>query len=399
MNKMIFNRFLRVTTSPFWDNKIYLSKNALYLPETTANISTHHSEISQIYKKTLFSENIQKINLPSFQVNVLHLLSNSISIIEIPMKYGQNIDGVDKGPEFINNKLQILCNNMEAGAIRQNILKIKIKKYNSLLSNNALAWAHVIRQNNTNSPYKAHYLRDIGLNSKKIAEVCYAESIKNNFVLTLGGDHSISIGSISGILKKNPDIGIIWIDAHPDIHTIKSSNTNHIHGMVNGFLLRLININKIQEFTWMNDYPQLNPNQIAYIGLRSIDKSEQNTLVKLQKDGMFVSTINDIKKKGIEEIINKALISLGKRKIHISFDIDSIDPLIAPSTGTKCNNGLSYDDTLKLISLIKSHCNITSMDIVEFNPNIGNKIEVDKTIKIISDIIKKILHPLDVILK
>jgi arginase len=375
---MIFNKikFFFNKRIPFIYSRNVRFNNLHY----KGNLIVNKSEISQLYKKALFEQKTQMF----LNTNVV----KNISIIEIPMKYGQNLNGVDKAPEFINKELQILINNNKNWNLK-NVIKIPIIKcYNCSSATRGTLVALRAKTKIANISYKAQNLRDIGFNSKNIAEICYSQSIKNSFVLTIGGDHSISIGSISGILKQNPDIGIIWIDAHPDIHTIKSSFTKHIHGMVNGFLLRLIDI---KEFSWLNDYPKLKPNQIAYIGLRSIDKAEYNTLFKLKKNGMFVSTINDIQQKGIENIINEAIISLGKKNIHISFDIDAIDPSIAPSTGTKCNNGLSYNDTIEIISLIKQKCCITSMDIVEFNPNIGNKKDVNKTTKIILDIIKNVL--------
>ncbi len=312
--------------------------------------------------------------------NISRIYSNKVSnyreinIIKAPLKYGQLRDGVDKGPDFL---IETLKNKL-------NIIIIKEIYKKELYTCRDKLYSNIILPN-----------QDIvGDFCKNLAEEVYNihQNNKNQFLLILGGDHSISIGSISGLLKSEPNLGIIYIDAHSDIHTVNSSETKNIHGMVNSFLLRLFNPNILYNFLWMYDYPKLNSYQLAYIGLRSVDKAEKEILSDFKKNNnMYISNMEDIHNLGIETVVNNAIKFLGNRPIHISFDIDSLDPSLAPSTGYNCSDGLKYNDLIKLLSIIKDKTNIISMDLVEVNPFIGNKNDVKKTLKISNDILKTIL--------
>ncbi len=335
-------------------------------------------------KNFFFNINIIKSSLiinRNFLSSFVHIRNNinmkNITIIKAPLKYGQTKNGVDKGSNILfKNGLKNMINNNNWHI--ENIYKISCN-YNNFYNDIQLSSIK-----NTNI---------VGRFCKSLAEKIYdVKSLNNSFILTIGGDHSISIGSISGLLKAEPDLGIIWIDAHPDIHTIKSTESKNIHGMVNGFLLRLFDPKILNSFSWMCDYPKLLPDRIAYIGLRNIDIAEKKVLEKLKQNGMYISYMTDIQHDGIESVVNNAIKHLGNRPIHLSFDIDSIDPKIAPSTGCRCVNGLNYYDTMKAVSIIKKNTNLISMDLVEINPLLGNYNDINKTIQISKDIIKQILN-------
>ena len=203
----------------------------------------------------------------------------------------------------------------------------------------------------------------------------------DKFIMTIGGDHSIATGSVGAIIdyynfiKKK--IYIIWIDAHADINTYHTSTSNNIHGMPVAFLIGLC------EQSIVKLKSNLLPCQIIYIGLRDIDPPEQHFL-----DTLNIKYYNmiHVKEKGIRNILDEIKLIVGNNDIHVSLDIDGIDPLYCPSTGTSVDNGLSMYDIENIISSFNN--NIVSCDIVEFNNNIfSNTEDVELTAENIVNII------------
>lgn len=198
---------------------------------------------------------------------------------------------------------------------------------------------------------------------------------QNNFNLFVGGDHSISLATISGLLGMNKakDYAIIWIDAHPDINIPKTSPSNNLHGMsVSGLLGRL---NKPY-----NIFSCLNKDQIMFIGIRSIDSGEKEYINKNKIKVLDMDTINNNDSNYTTKEINNFI---KNKKVHISFDVDAIDPKLISSTGTPVENGLTLKQINNIFDTLSNH-KVKSMDLVEFNPNLGDKIKS-------FDIINKIL--------
>lgn len=203
-------------------------------------------------------------------------------------------------------------------------------------------------------------------------------SFSDNFhkkVILIGGDHSVAASSISAIndtyVNKNLDQPfIIWIDAHADINTFDTSVTKNIHGMPVAFLMRLCD----QDYVKFNN--ALMPNKIIYIGLRDVDPPEWTYIEKL---GIKYYDMDFITKFGIDYVISEIKSKVGDNYIHISLDIDGIDPNYIPSTGTAVPDGLSVEDVTKVINSLKSD-KLKSIDIVEFNPLIGSIDDVNLTI-------------------
>lgn len=200
----------------------------------------------------------------------------------------------------------------------------------------------------------------------------------NRFVLTLGGDHSIGIGSMSGILHARPDTGILWVDAHADINVPRASLSGNIHGMVLAFLMNLENCRSLAPgFDWMNTegVPCLSPSRLVYIGLRDLDIAERHIIKQL---GIRAYTMHEIDKFGISKCMEWSLDYLQGRRvrpIHLSLDIDSVDPAFAPSTGTRVNGGLSYREAYYIAEATAATGVLSSMDLVEVNPSLGGNIE------------------------
>ncbi|MDS3990689.1 arginase [Staphylococcus capitis] len=192
---------------------------------------------------------------------------------------------------------------------------------------------------------------------------------KGNFPLTLGGDHSIAVGSISGISQHYENLGVIWYDAHGDLNVPEESPSGNVHGMP----LRILAGDGPDELVNINDFtPKVKPENIVLIGMRDLDEGER----KYIKDkNIKTFTMADIDGFGIQEVIERSLEYLKSRNIdglHFSLDVDALDPAETPGTGTRVMGGLSYRESHFALELLNESKLVTSMDIVEVNPLIDN---------------------------
>ena len=192
---------------------------------------------------------------------------------------------------------------------------------------------------------------------------------KGNFPLTLGGDHSIAVGSISGISQHYENLGVIWYDAHGDLNVPEESPSGNVHGMP----LRILAGDGPDELVNINDFtPKVKPENIVLIGMRDLDEGER----KYIKDkNIKTFTLADIDRFGIQEVIERSLEYLKSRNIdglHFSLDVDALDPAETPGTGTRVMGGLSYRESHFALELLNESKLVTSMDIVEVNPLIDN---------------------------
>ena len=218
-------------------------------------------------------------------------------------------------------------------------------------------------------------------------QILYDTVYKNmdKFVVTIGGDHSIAVGSIGAINDyynnvKNKKIFVLWIDAHADINTYETSVSQNIHGMPVAFLMKLCEQNIVNLKT------KLNPEQIIYIGVRDIDPPEKEIL---DKYNIKYYTMQYIITHGIIKLINELNEIIGDNDIHVSLDIDGIDPKYCPSTGLVVENGLCPTDINIICNCFVNQ--IVSCDIVEYNPYISSFNETIKTSKNIMKILKNII--------
>lgn len=190
-----------------------------------------------------------------------------------------------------------------------------------------------------------------------------SNTIKNNeFPLILGGDHSIAIGTIKGVLENISELGLIYFDAHADINNSETSPSGNIHGMSIASALGIGS----EELKNMAGDSYLKAENIAYIGLRDVDPGEVVTLREL---GILTYTMEDIEEQGIEKVIKNALDHVSKNTdgIHISLDVDSIDPEYAKGTGLLIPGGLSIRECKYALEKAAER-NVVSLEIVEVNP-------------------------------
>ena len=204
---------------------------------------------------------------------------------------------------------------------------------------------------------------------------------KNYSQISLGGDHSIGLGTVISSKNKYKNLKVIWIDAHADINTKLTSNSGNFHGMPVSCLLGL-NHKKI-----------IDPSDFCYIGLRSIDQKEKFFLKNFKKKGLLIYSNEFINKKGIDYVLNdinkKWKLPKKNYKFHLSFDIDALDPKFAPCTGVSVSNGLTPNDIKKIIKFGKNNSidNYCNLDICEINPSLSDINGLLSTYKYVNNIL------------
>lgn len=288
------------------------------------------------------------------------LKHKTINIIEAPIALGQTLLGVDEGPEILL-KSGLVKNIEELGWKVNRISEVDIRdlKWNSP---GALLPAH-------QHGLKIKFPKELGEACEDIAKEAINSHQEKSFTLTLGGDHSIAIGSIGGALIEKPDLGVIWVDAHGDFNTPETSPSGNIHGMPLSFLTGFMKKYHLPSFSWLKNY--LQSNQLVLVGIRSIDPDER----KLMKSwGVNVFSMTEIDRYGIGGVMDRAfdiLFKNGDRPLHLSYDIDSVDPHFAPSTGTRVRGGLSYREAHYIAESVADTNALVGMDLVEINPRLG----------------------------
>ncbi|KAI8923654.1 hypothetical protein BC831DRAFT_470037 [Entophlyctis helioformis] len=188
---------------------------------------------------------------------------------------------------------------------------------------------------------------------------------KHQIALTLGGDHSIAMGTVSGSAAVHPNVGVIWVDAHADINTAESTESGNLHGCPVSFLMGLGP--KIEAFSWLK--PCLKTTRIVYVGLRDVDAGEKRIL---RENGIKAFSMHDVDKHGIGKIMEMAFAHLGHdAPIHLSFDVDALDPSVAPATGTPVRGGLTFREGHYICESVFETGRLVAMDLMEVNPSLG----------------------------
>lgn len=274
--------------------------------------------------------------------NVSHILRNKVNIINVYCNIGQNKIGVEQGGFHI---IKHLINTSSVSSL-SNLKDIKC-----------------VLINNIN---KYYYLKNAV--QKSLDE--------NEITLIFGGDHSISSASLPAFLDKyREDAHILWIDAHADINTKQSSLTNNSHGMSLAKVFGLMENDVDQKY-----YPSFS--QLTYLGLRETDPFEKEII---QKNNICVWDVNAIRNNKLN--YNK----FKNKKLYISIDVDVLDFIDMPSTGTVSKNGLLIDELIMCLQRILRNKNVKCLDIVEFNPLIGTDNEIIKSTKNIDKLLVNLL--------
>ncbi|MFZ5643730.1 MAG: arginase [Bacillota bacterium] len=270
-----------------------------------------------------------------------------VEIIGVPMDLGANRRGTDMGPSAIRY----------AGLV-QTLLQMGLDVTDS--GNINVPVAESIKA----AKAGLIFLNEIAGACKKLGDMVCAALRRGNFPLVLGGDHSIAMGTLSGISKSTHNMGLIWFDAHGDFNTFETSKSGNIHGMS----LAAATGRGNKKLTLLGGVsPWIREEKTVLIGVRSLDDQEKNLL---KESGIKVYSIKKIDEMGIAGVINEALSIAGRDVdgIHVSFDMDVVDPATAPGVGTPVPGGLSYREAHLALEKIAESKLLKSLEICEVNP-------------------------------
>lgn len=275
-------------------------------------------------------------------------IMNKLSIIGVPMDLGQTRRGVDMGPSAIRY----------AGVIEriENIGYSVEDKGNIEI---ALA-ERVHSDENTN----LKNLKAVADASERLAQTVSDVITNKRFPLVLGGDHSIAIGTLAGVSRHYKNLGVIWYDAHGDLNTADTSPSGNIHGMP---LAASIGIGD-DALTRIGGYtPKVKPENIVIIGARSLDKGEKELI---KEKGIKVYTMHEIDRMGMTKVMEETILYLRDKTdgVHLSLDLDGLDPHDAPGVGTPVIGGISYRESHLAMEMLAESQLITSAEFVEVNP-------------------------------
>lgn len=205
--------------------------------------------------------------------------------------------------------------------------------------------------------------------NETLAEMVDAEINKGRFPLVLGGDHSIAIGSLAGISKHYENLGVIWYDAHGDLNTSETSPSGNIHGMPLAVSLGLGH----ERLTNLYQYaPKVKPENVVIIGARSLDPGERELIREM---GIKVYTMHEIDRMGMSRVMDETIEYFKDRTdgVHLSLDLDGLDPTEAPGVGTPVFGGMTYRESHLAMEMLAESDMITSLEVVEVNPIIDEK--------------------------
>jgi arginase len=222
---------------------------------------------------------------------------------------------------------------------------------------------------------RARYLPEIARASAIIARKVERIIALGHFPLVLGGDHSIAIGTVSGLAAfahtQGKKLGVLWVDAHGDINTPETSPSGNIHGMP---LATLLGYGPSELTSIGGGSAKIDAGNVALVGIRSLDSGEKK---RLKETGVQVHTMSDIDRHGVHRVMKKALarVTDGTDFVHVSLDLDAVDPAVTPGVGTPVKGGLDYREAHLIMEVIADAGVMTSLEIVEVNPILdeGNK--------------------------
>lgn len=285
-------------------------------------------------------------------------INPNISIIGVAIDLGAGTPGVSLGPSAIRY----------AGVVEKlENIGYEVHDEGDILANKPIS--------PMTDGIKLRYLDEVARVNTELCNKVSNVMSEGRFPLVLGGDHSIAIGTIAGVLQHKRNLGVIWFDAHGDINTEETSPSGNIHGMPVAVSLgygheRLTSIG--------GKDAKLKAEKFVFIGSRDLDAGERKVLKEL---GITVFTMHEVDRFGMTEVIERAIKIAGDGTdgIHVSFDVDSMDPIYAEGTGTRVPGGLTYRESNLALEMIALSGKLVSAEFVEVNPIIDIKNQTAKT--------------------
>jgi len=301
---------------------------------------------------------------------------SQVAVIGAPLDLGAGRRGVDIGPSAIR-VASLDARLASLGYTVTDIGNVEVKQAESMDS----------------GPPNARFLPEIAQACRKLASMVESAAAKQQFPLVLGGDPSIAVGTVSGLArhyrKKKQSIGLIWVDAHADMNTPKTSPSGNVHGMPLACLIG----EGPRELTHLYNFaPKVNPKNVVLVGLRDLDKLEKAII---RKSGVHAYTMREIDERGLRAVMEDALriACSDTAGFHLSFDMDSVDPQFAPGVGTPVRGGITYREAHLAMEIANDCGRMLGLEMVEVNPIID---EVNRTAELAVELVlsalgKKIL--------
>jgi arginase len=209
----------------------------------------------------------------------------------------------------------------------------------------------------------ARFLDQIRQTCERIAEQVRAAAESGFFPLVLGGDHSVALGTLGGLASLHGPGGVLWFDAHGDLNTPATTPSGNVHGMPLAAALGRAGAG-FEADSW--PLPALAAEHVALIGVRTLDPGEREVV---SSDGIAVYTISDIDRRGVEPVLREAIERVsGAPFVHVSVDMDLVDPVVAPGVGSPVRGGVSYREAHLMMELVAESGLLSSLELVEVNP-------------------------------
>lgn len=278
-------------------------------------------------------------------------MGKAVEIIGVPVDLGANMRGANMAPAAI--RIAELHHKIR-------VLGYEIKDIGDL--------EVPVRDTLSEAASQQKYLTQIHRICEELEEIVHDAAAARRIPIVLGGDHCIAMGTIAGISRyyreRHESLGLIWIDAHADINSPSSSVTGNIHGMP----LSVVMGSGHPELVQVGGFaPKVRPENVALIGIRMLDGAEKDIL---RKSGVRYFTMREIDERGMANVMKDALAVVGKGTsgVHLSFDLDGVDPLYAPGVSTPVTGGLSYREAHLALEMLAESGLLCSMEFVELNP-------------------------------
>jgi arginase len=275
----------------------------------------------------------------------------TVAVLGVPLDLGAGRRGVDMGPSAM--RVAGLNARLEALGYRvEDLGNVAVEQPES----------------SKVGPHNARYLKPIAATCRALAERVERAMRQGRFPMVLGGDHSVAVGTVNGVAawhrRTGRRIGVIWLDAHTDMNTPETSPSGNVHGMPLACLVG----SGPRELTHLRGVsPVLDPRNVVLVGIRDVDLTERPVV---RESGVTVFTMRDIDERGMRAVMTDAITiaSRGATGIHLSLDMDGIDPDEAPGVGTPVRGGLSYREAHLAMEMLCDSRLLCSMEMVEVNP-------------------------------
>jgi arginase len=282
--------------------------------------------------------------------------TRTVSVIGAPLDLGQDRRGVDMGPSAIRYAgLEAELGRLGLGCVDRGNIAAPVAEATAI------------------GDERARFLEQIKGACDSVARLVGEATAAGQVPLVLGGDHSVALGTLVGLAKAHGPGGVIWVDAHGDLNTPETSPTGNVHGMVLAAAMGLGG-EVFAHDAW--PLPAVEPARVALVGVRSLDQGERELLERLEAR---IFTMSEIDRIGIEHAMRESLEHVaGASFVHVSLDMDAVDPAHAPGVGTPVRGGLSYREAHLAMELVAESGLAGSLEVVEVNPILDRENETAK---------------------